>query len=176
MSYLPRLTLAMLGVAAAGAMPAQATILTRSFTVTASGFDVSPPVDPVTLSFTLTWDNSISQVNQTAGITLDSLNIPLGSALAFQYTTGADFLTVGGISAGVSAMTPGEDDLVFSIVNVSGPAPALTNALYILAPGFPFHQTFTGTVTVSDVAEPATATLFGVGLLGLRLVRRRRTG
>jgi hypothetical protein len=65
------------------------------------------PVDPVTGSFTITFDPTQTYTDETAGISLNSLGIALDSSLAFDYSptsmgavTGAsaDELVVGGLA------------------------------------------------------------------------------
>ncbi len=77
---LPALALILL---AAG--PASATLMTYDVSFSANTFQVGSgadpaPVDPVTGSFTITLDPAVHVVDDTADISLTSLNIALGSA------------------------------------------------------------------------------------------------
>ena len=70
-----------------GASRAEADVITISYSwiassfacVTGCGGDPGAPVDPVTGAFVLTFNNSRNLVEQTAGLTVSGLNIPLGS-------------------------------------------------------------------------------------------------
>src|SRR5689334_11633264 len=94
---------------------ANAATVTDYVTFTASNFSVfngsSPvPTDPVMGSFTITFDPTQTYNDSTQGITLNSLNINLGSALSFVYSpTGPfpDLLIVGGVSAGADGLQLG---------------------------------------------------------------------
>lgn len=78
---------------------AHAAIITNTYEVTASGFStlkgcsVAAPVDPVTLAFSISFDNSAPITNSTANITLISLNMPHDGPLIYTYAS--DYLIVG---------------------------------------------------------------------------------
>jgi len=98
------------GNVAVGAQAANAALVNDLVTFTASGFTSAfgqpVPTDPVTGSFTITFDPTQTYTDQTVGITLKSLNIGLGTALAFDYSPtdngngAADELVVGGLEDG----------------------------------------------------------------------------
>jgi hypothetical protein len=100
------------GIAIVETGAANAALVHDLVTFTASNFETdvgsSPaPVDPVTGSFTISFDPTLSYTDETAGITLTpgSLNIALGSTLSFSYNAPtsmlpATTLVVGGISDG----------------------------------------------------------------------------
>jgi hypothetical protein len=100
------------GIAMVGTRAANAALVHDIVTFTASDFNIdvgpdSPPVDPVSGSFTISFDPTLSYTDETAGITLTpgSLNIALGSTLSFSYNAPtsmlpATTLVVGGISDG----------------------------------------------------------------------------
>ena len=95
-SLLTRLGGAALGLALlAAAQTAQATVITRTYIFTASGFTGGPPTaafDPVMGSVTVTFDNAASiNTDQTAGVTLNSLNLPHGT-VGIQYNQSLDRL------------------------------------------------------------------------------------
>src|SRR5271168_1696950 len=102
------------GSFAVGAQAANAALVNDLVTFSASGFTSAfgqpVPTDPVTGSFTITFDPTQTYIDQTIGITLKSLNISLGSALAFDYSpTGnthgaADELVVGGLQEGADSV------------------------------------------------------------------------
>ncbi len=98
-----------LGVLLPATFPASAALVTDYVTFTATGFTTdygqAPPVNPVTGSFTITYDPTLNYMDDTVDITSNSLNIALDSALAFTYYNPAsnpsgfspDELIVGGI-------------------------------------------------------------------------------
>lgn len=101
--------------------PAIANTLTETINFSAKNFTVlvgapvSVPTDPVTGSFTITLNPTQTYTADTSGITLNSLNITLGSTLAFWYSgPTADQLIVGGVSDG-SAVLSGSDDFFLEI-------------------------------------------------------------
>ena len=78
----------------------------------------------MTGSFTILFDPTLTYTNSTTAITLNSLNITLGSALSFDYSpTGngngsADELVVGGVEEG--AISPSANDLYLHIDTFTG--------------------------------------------------------
>lgn len=66
---------------------ASAATVTDLVTFSASGFSAGAPVDPVVGSFTITFDPAVS-VTDASTITLNSLNIALGSTLVFTNSPG----------------------------------------------------------------------------------------
>ena len=187
--------IASIAVAAAAALTAsaQAATVTDLVSFTAFGFSASggtPPVDPVTGSFTISFDPSQTYNDVSTGITLDTLNIALGSALTFSYSpTGvsADELRVGGASDGADKVqfSPPTDDFWLYIDNFTT-APSFQQVGYAQVAAGP-NIFFTvdaagsgGTVTVtpvtSGVPEPASwaVMLAGFGGLGAAIRSRRR--
>ncbi len=87
-------SLAALAATALTAVAASAAPVTYDVTFSASGFTAFPggsaPTDPVTGEFTITLDTtqtySTPTTGTTAGITLNNLNINLGSPLSFSYS------------------------------------------------------------------------------------------
>ena len=105
---------------ALGASRAEADPVTLSFGFVASGFEPGAPVDPVTGSFTVSFDNSTSVLNQTAGFAYHDLNIKLDSAPSFDYGQALDVLVLGAAaSGGANVVGTGENDLFFAITDAS---------------------------------------------------------
>ena len=187
------------GAAAMGAQAANAALVYDLVTFTASGFSSAfgqpVPTDPVTGSFTIAFDPTLTYVDQTSGITLKSLNISLGSALAFDYSpTGnthgdADELVVGGLQAGADSVFTSPtvfDDFYLHILTYSSTptfqqvgyttssATAYTNYFYTDLP-----DSGAGSVTVTPITtpvpEPSTWAMMFLGFAGLGLLGYRQT-
>jgi hypothetical protein len=182
------------------ALPASAATVTDNVAFNVAGFSTFPsggaPTDPVTGSFTITFDPTQSYTSgTTAGITLNSLNITAGSAISFCYSASAytcdgvafsaDELVVGGIFDGTPLVqfNPSTNDFVLQISNFTS-SPVFTEMVYAqTAEGnfdnFTTPGVSTGTVTVTGVSAtpiPAALPLFaaGLGVMGFLTKRRKR--
>jgi hypothetical protein len=102
--------------------PTRAAIVTNTYQVTASGFSAlhgstaAPPVDPVQLAFTISFDNSAPITNSTSNITLIALNMPNEDPLIYSYYS--DNLTVGD-SASAGLIVTGHANFELIIQNIS---------------------------------------------------------
>ncbi len=167
------------------AAPAAAMPITLTIDFSASGFQAGAPYDPVTGNVTLTFDTAVSVSDQTTGITLNSLSIPLNVAtIAYDYVALApgnfiDRLVIGGSQYGAAGLFPGVPDFALEIDGIAGGTPSFTGVSYT-ATGFPNTQfgTATGTMTITGLArvtEPSTLALYVFPLaLMLGLMRWRR--
>jgi hypothetical protein len=164
---------------------ASATIVTDYVTFSASGFtDTSdhnpPPVDPVTGSFTITFDPS--QLYGITGppatiVTVLSMNIPAGAApVAPSYTgTGSPPHVLGvGNTAVWPGPFPGIDD--FSLVVLDFPDSPIFVMMSYTEAAIPTGEWETDTGTVTVVPLPPTLLLVGTGLMPLAWYRRRNRG
>ena len=167
--------------------------ITKTINFSASNFyDVlgnSPtPFDPVVGSVTLTFDPAAPPVsNVTTGITLNSLNMPLDSPIAFSTNFDAisgvnDILFIGGLHGGANGALAGEYDFLLSLLELSTAAPRVGDLYYKVANKLPdifFSRkqqvTIVSGKTTSPCPEPATWTtmILGFGMLGA-ITRRRR--
>lgn len=137
-----------------------------------------PPVDPVTGSFTITLDPTISVTNQTTGIVLHSLNLTQGSAVGYTFDSNLGFLAIGGIEDG-DAVSSGSNDFALGIGGFGTSLASFSVLIY--------SQTSVGNFNLFDssnidgsisavpqpVPEPATVLLMAAGLMGLGIWRSR---
>ena len=152
-----------------GGGSARAGVITETFNITATGFRADAPVDPVDLSFTVSFDPTKTVVGATTGITLDSANIAVSPAtLAFSFFSTSDMFAVGNNGFEVMPLT---NEFAATFLDVPGNAPQFQDFLYTQSGTPDFFGTFSGTVSVP---EPATLALLGAGLMGLGVIRRRR--
>lgn len=170
-----------------------AATVTDSVSFSATGFTTGvgsgpAPTDPVTGSFTITFDPTQTYTDTTAGITLNSLNIALGSQLGFYYSpTGpnANELFVGGTQDGVCCVQISPtlyNDFYLHITNFSTD-PTFQQLGYTTPSGYWYT---TGTAGSSTTVTPITTSVpeVDVGaaasavtlLLGTLLVLRRWIG
>jgi hypothetical protein len=166
---------------ATAATSAGASTITRTFTFSVSGFVdgngvLTPPVDPVQGKVTVTWDPAVDVVGVTSGITLDSLNLALGSPISYDYETFSGVLTIGGTQDN-EGVGDGTDDFNMIIKHAPSIAPTLYSFLYSQSPDVTyFVNTVDSVKTVSvPLPEPATwvSLILGFGALG-GVARRRR--
>lgn len=182
-------------VLSVGAMTAQAATVTKVVDFSANSFvdgALIPgvaPVDPVIGQFTITLDSAVTVADQTAGITLGSLNIALGSSLAYNYDSVTDRLEVGGIASGANTVTfsPAQNDFWLFINGFLSGAPVFDQVGYAqVSAGNKIFFTLngTGSVTVRDPAPsvpavplPASLPLLLAAIGGAAVLRRpRRSG
>jgi hypothetical protein len=160
---------------AAGANRAEADPITLAFDFVASGFGTGAPVDPVTGSFVISFENAANLIEQTRGITVSNLNIALDSPPAFAYGAVADVLVVSGLVNGAQTLVPGTNDFLFGINNASTSPSVAFGFIYSQAPGLAVYRGgMTLTPAAAPVPEPATLTLLAAGGSGALLRRRRR--
>lgn len=185
-----RLPIAASVVAAASILAgseARAALISEDVAFSATGFTVGGggpvPVDPVTGSFTITFDPTKSYLDDTTDITSDSLNIVLGSALSFDYDTGGPFagqLRVGGVEVGAGAVTPGSNDFFLEIENFAT-VPTFGQLDYTQSSSGPDSYYVSGStgnsvtaMPVSGAPEPSAWALLLAGLFGLGAALRRQ--
>ena len=149
---------------------------------------MAAPFNPVIGSFTVTFDPALGTiVNQTSGITVNSLNVTVGSPIAFSYSrANTDEVQIGGVDQGTGGLTDGLSDFLVDIFDAAGAQPLFGNMEYTIfattvATGqfssFGISSRADGTVTVVPalaVPEPPMFALFLAGGLLSGAVKRWR--
>jgi hypothetical protein len=152
---------------------AKANTITLNYDFSASGFGIGAPVDPVTGSFSVTFDDAANITDETSGIVVSNLNIALDSAPSFTYVKAPNVLYIGGLAGGAFGLfLPGTNDFLMVIGSPTS-SPNLSLFFYQTSA---FNATFVTPEAdlTPTVPEPATITLLGVGLAGAGARRWRR--
>jgi len=154
-------------------------MITVSFDLIASGFrdvfgSASAPVDPVTGSFSITFDNSTDLREQSAGATVSGLNLAMDGPLGFAYGRMADVLIIGSLFNGAQSVGGGTNDFVFGINNISTNPTAVDFAYAQRAsPSNFLSRNVAIALTPTATPEPGTLALMATGLTAAWLRRRR---
>jgi hypothetical protein len=153
---------------------AEAGTITETVDFVASG--TGGPQDPVTGSFTITYDPTLHYWNETGpDIVLNNLNIALDSPLSFTYDPGS-YLQVGGLAGWAIGLTYGANDFVLSLF------PGFFNSIaysQVGETGAFYSSDITATYTPVGVATtpiPASLLLLLTALAGLSGVAFLRRG
>ena len=160
MTFARRVVLALLVLGVADAS-AHAAPITLSYDFSATNFvdlfnGVAPPVDPVTGSFSVTFDNAATIIDSTSGISFSNLNIDLGSAAAFWYLASSDTLILGGLASSAAGAAPGTDDFLLALSNVSTSPTFFFMGYAQDEVGESSWSSVIGTLTPAAVPEPAS--------------------
>lgn len=170
---------ALAGALVAAAMmagPASAAIIHRTYEFTAGGFGAGAPVDPVTGSFTVKFDNSASIVDASSGLTVNAFNLSV-APLVYTYVNAVDSLIIGGANGGANSFDSAGDFWI-QLFGVSGDNTRVAGVYYTTA-GASFFSTKLwrsggASVVSAPVPEPATWIMMicGLGFAGGALRRR----
>lgn len=160
-------------LALAGPAPGHATTISLDDSVTGTSFTPSEPTSyPATVTFALTFSNASDIMDSSAGLTVTANNTFAGTAL-FSYVKATDTLYIGA-DGSAGNIGYGTDDFRLTFTHVST-APDLTE--FVVAQSSGAFVLTAGSTTVQAAApEPLSISLLGVGLAGIGLVRRQRTG
>ena len=184
----PRTIILTLAVLLAWAGPLKGGVVTQTYDFSESGFfndagggPATPPFASVTGSVTVMFDPSgAGVIDQTTGITLNSLSIPLGSAFGFDFfpnnPPGENGLEFGGTAFGVNGLSSGDDFVIGFLFNGTNPADVVPNSG---VGGYTSTSAFGGiydatVFTVTPVPEPSVIILLSSALPGIAFFRHRR--
>lgn len=157
-------------------VPAQATIISRTYTIKASGYGAGAPVDPVVGSFALLFDNSADIPPTTSGISVIDLNLTVAHPTGFTYKKTGDIIAIATLGKYFGAYG-GYDSFGFAMIDaLSSSHPASTDLAYSY--GQKIYDTYNTQVyafNTSGVPEPSSWAIasVGIGTLGAALRRRR---
>ena len=172
--------IAILTAACGTAVNASTTTFDVSFSAS-NFFPAGAPKDPVIGSFTVTFDPTINYfTDTTTGITLNTLNINLGSTFGFLYNSTSGAFEVGGTASGVFAVTNNTDDFQLFIANFLSGTPTISTFFYSQASNADIFDAnaAASSVSVSLAATPLPAALplfaTGLGVMGFLARRRKR--
>ena len=193
----------MLALAVLGGAAANAAVVTKTYNVEFDSLldpfaGATPPVSPLLASFTLTFDPTISYVNDTADIVTNELNVPVDSPIGFSSgvdtSTGDLYVSIGGLQNGPGLVGFDSNDFVlqlrFAGGDLSKPSLPLCSDPGFSCGGLPttYASGYTSTrypdslflglvATVTPAPEPATWAMMLTGFAGLgaTLRMRRRT-
>ena len=120
------------------------------------------PVDPVFGAVSLALDPALSYVDATTGVSLNALNLALGSPMSFSYDSTIDYLQVGGSQNGVSIF-PNTNDFLLTIANFAV-NPTFESLIYAQTGTIVY---FTSDGDLAPISLPPALLLLGSALAGL---------
>ena len=155
---------------------AHAAVVFKTLQLTASGFSGGTAINPISILFSLNFDNSTNISNNTTGITQLANNAY--GPLKFGYNAGSDQLTlVGGNApdAGPGGCSNNASSFCSFISNISSATPTSNFMIQVASDN---SISFANTVSIQNAApvpEPAVwaMMLVGFGMVGAALRRRK---
>jgi PEP-CTERM motif len=176
-----RVGLAAAAAVLAGLVPASASaaVVIRTYTFKASNFFLAaatPPVAPVTGSFTIGFDDA-ANIFDAPGTVTNSLNIPVDSPILFTHETGPfGFVRFGGSQNGSGTLVLGTNDILFQYSLTFGGVLFYSSSSTPSANFFTTDVTVTVTDGISAVPEPSSwaMMLAGFGAIGWGMRRKHR--
>lgn len=165
-----------------GASGAQAAVISKTVTVIATDFykfvngGRSTKVSEFRFVFDLTFDDTIATTNSSAGLTVKSINIDVGTPIVYDYETTYHSLIIGGRADGANAVTNTKKDFYVQIFPFAREPVYFNDVVY--ADKKNSWQANSVTVTYADpaaaVPEPQAWTLLIAGFVAVGAALRKR--
>jgi len=157
-------------------MAANADPISLDIEVSASDWSVyfgdgsEAPVDPFLLDFSITFDNSANIAQTMSGLIINSFN--LGYALSYTYNALVDQLVLA-TSPGIGGCSHPTSSACLFYDDISSASPDLWFVQQTTPSGDGWRAN-TIDASYQSVPEPGTLALFGLGLFGMVLARRKK--
>jgi hypothetical protein len=153
---------------------AQAATISLDYTATATDFaNGTPAFDPAIVSFTLSFDNSATITNSSAGLSVTSNN-PFSGSARFTYFAFSDVLTIGANNDS-NILSSSTDDFAIEFSDVStSPTLFVFDVTSASNPLIMFGHTLSA--NDNSIPEPPMFAMFGAAMLGIAVMRIRNKG
>jgi hypothetical protein len=191
MGVFMRIRILLLAILLAALSVEPAAAATFNVTFSATNFtgqpDGSPNPATVEGSFQVTFDPSQDYVDETAGITVNALNLTVDSPFAFYYVHDSSSFQIGGLDYGVSGVVLGHNDFLLTIEHfTAGPlhsemfyalySQTALGVRYFITPDSLGHPTDNpnGYARVTATPLPGSLPLLLTAVAGLAVARQRR--